>query len=123
MNEFDTVVENLKLLMSRTGIDSQNALSRVSGVSQTQIGNILRHEQQPGMTVLAKLAAAFGVESWQLLAPSRWLGRLNASQVAELLDLYAAAEVRSKLQSAPPLTIDGERVRIRGSRGAFGGEH
>lgn len=105
MNEFDTVVENLKLLMSRTGIDSQNALSRVSGVSQTQIGNILRHEQQPGMTVLAKLAAAFGVEPWQLLAPSRWLGRLNASQVAELLDLYAAADA------------DGRRVILAAARG------
>jgi transcriptional regulator with XRE-family HTH domain len=46
---------------------SQPALAKASGVAQTSIGRILRHEQSPTLDMVDRLATTFHLEPWQML--------------------------------------------------------
>jgi len=71
------IADNLRFWMEQSGFDSQQALADKSGVSQRTIGNYLKptlrddtssgKEPSAKVTELNKLAAALGIEVWQLL--------------------------------------------------------
>lgn len=61
------LIRNLQQLMRARGLDSQPKLSRASGVSQSQVGSILRGEKSPSLGTLVKLAQALRVPTYVLL--------------------------------------------------------
>jgi len=69
------VAENLRALMihaemvNKQGEPNQTTLSKASGVDQRTVGRVLACEQSPTVDLLDKLAAAFNLQSWQLLIP------------------------------------------------------
>ena len=69
MNNRQVLATNIKTLMRHAGIQSQMQLSRYTGVSQTQIGNILRQEKAASIDLLERLANGLNCEPWLLLAP------------------------------------------------------
>lgn len=81
----DALVTNLEYLMTVSGLTSQSLLSKATGVSQTHIGNILRHDKLPGVHVLERLAHGLNVEVWQLLAPPALLQRGLSRPADQLL--------------------------------------
>lgn len=83
---------NIALLMKRSGHDSQLKLAAATGVSQAQIGNILRCEKSPTVSTLSRLAAGLRCETWQLLAPTQMLERGMDQQFNDLLNAYLAAD-------------------------------
>jgi transcriptional regulator with XRE-family HTH domain len=59
---------NLAALMQvDRSLSTQLALAKASGVAQTSIGRILRHEQSPTLDMVDRLAATFHLEPWQML--------------------------------------------------------
>ena len=69
MNNREVLASNIKTLMRHAGIQSQAQLSKFTGVSQTQIGNILRQEKAASIDILDRLANGLNCESWLLLSP------------------------------------------------------
>jgi len=62
--------ENLRKLMhADRQLNSQPRLAAASKVAQTSVGRILRGQQSPTLDMVHKIAAAFGLEPWQLLVP------------------------------------------------------
>lgn len=92
MSELSRLASNIELLMKRSGRDSQLKLAAASGVSQTQIGNILRAEKSPTISTLIKLAHGLRVSPWQVLAPPELLQRGMDKQFSDLLDCFLAAD-------------------------------
>lgn len=64
------LISNLRQLMDASELKTQSQLAKASGVSQTNISNIMRGEILPTIGTVEALAAAFGLESWQLLTPN-----------------------------------------------------
>lgn len=90
------IAENLRWLMKHSKFSSQPKLQRASGVSQTHIGNILRCDKSPSAEILEKLAAAFGLDVWQLMAPTELLrAGLTRSATRVLLD-FARADAEGR---------------------------
>lgn len=56
--------------MAASDLNSQSKLAEASGVSQTNISNIMRGKIFPAIGTVELLAGAFGLESWQLLTPN-----------------------------------------------------
>lgn len=48
---------------------TQRELAGLSGVSQTQIGNIIRGANSPSVEIAEALAKPFGLTGWQLICP------------------------------------------------------
>lgn len=92
MNDLEQLIANLEHLMAQSGLDSQGKLHRASGVSQTHIGNILRREKSPSLYIVEQLAAAFGLKSWQLLAPPHIMKTGVSPDVAKLVNHYAQSD-------------------------------
>jgi transcriptional regulator with XRE-family HTH domain len=65
-----TLADNLAWLMQNSAeYGSAGLLGKKAGVDQKTIWRILNHTNQPTIDKLAKLAAVFKLEAWQLLAP------------------------------------------------------
>ena len=58
---------NLARYMKLKGVSSEPALEKLSGVSQKTINNILNKRHDPYFSSVNKLAAALGIETYQLL--------------------------------------------------------
>lgn len=59
---------NLRRLMeTHASLRSQPALAKRAGVDQKTISRVLAAENAPSITVVAKIARAFGLEAWMLL--------------------------------------------------------
>jgi len=62
------LAQNLKALMqSKAGPKSQLALAKKSGVGQATIGRILREETAASIDTVEEIAAAYGLQAWQLM--------------------------------------------------------
>jgi len=68
MKTRDLVVMNINALMRSSGIGTQAALSKKSGVAQSHISRILRRESDPTTEMLDSLASALGVSTLQLVS-------------------------------------------------------
>jgi DNA-binding phage protein len=61
---------NLAALMAATeDLRTQAAVGKRAGVDQRTVGRILNREHSPNLLQIQKLAAAFGLQPWQLLVP------------------------------------------------------
>jgi transcriptional regulator with XRE-family HTH domain len=61
---------NLAALMASTvDLRTQASVGKRAGVDQRTVGRILNREHSPNLLQIQKLAAAFGLQPWQLLVP------------------------------------------------------
>jgi transcriptional regulator with XRE-family HTH domain len=103
---------NLKVLMDRTGCDQVALAKKISGipgvrnVAQTSISNMLNTETAvwPNLATVEAVAAAFGLQAWQLIHPT--LGDVGAAQ--DIIARIATAPLKEQrlvyqiLELAPP---------------------
>ena len=82
------LADNLKSLMEYAGIRSQAELARITGVSQTEISNILRQKKAVSVDTLERLANGLGCEHWLLLAPATLMEHFNPEDFAPLVHCY-----------------------------------
>lgn len=85
------IAANLRLLM-KFAKHSERDLEKISGVSQKTINNILHARGEAKIPTVGKLAAAYGLSSWQMLMKS--LGRevdKPGGTVGSLVESYMAA--------------------------------
>lgn len=83
------------LMQERWGRENQMELARVSGVGQATISRIRAGETSIGLDIVGKLAAVFGLEAWQILAPGwehPWCRTPLALDVARMFDALPEAE-------------------------------
>jgi transcriptional regulator with XRE-family HTH domain len=59
----------LSLMEKHYGSENQNRLSRDAGVGVATINRVKSGQTSIGLDVVEKLAAAFGLEAWQLICP------------------------------------------------------
>lgn len=65
------VADNLERLRARhVSLNTQSAIGREAKVDQKTVGRILNKAHEPQINIIAKLAKAFGLETWQLLVPN-----------------------------------------------------
>lgn len=89
MNNREVLASNIKSLMKHIGIRSQAQLSSLTGISQTQIGNIFRHEKAASIDLLERLANGLNCEPWLLLAPVNLLEEFGQPDFAPLIYCYS----------------------------------
>jgi len=82
--------------MKHVGIKSQAELADITGISQTQISNILRQEKSTSVDLLERLANAFDCERWLLLAPVTFLEEFGHTDFAPLLRCYVRLSLSSQ---------------------------
>lgn len=88
----ETLRSNLEALMADRGIPSQLQLSKLSGVSQSMIGSIMRAERDTTTGTLLRLAKALQAEGWALLVNPDSLDAAIAPGASELLAAYASLD-------------------------------
>ena len=88
MNNREILAKNIKSLMKQAGIRSQADLASITGVSLTQISNILRHEKAASIDLLQRLADGLECESWQLLTPTTFLKDHDYMEFTKLVYCY-----------------------------------
>ncbi|MGB7453040.1 MAG: helix-turn-helix transcriptional regulator [Lysobacterales bacterium] len=81
------VATNLKELMNQAGMRSQAQLAEATGVSQSQIGNILRGERSASVDTLECLANGLGCEPWLVLSPTTSLAYLKNHDIALIVHI------------------------------------
>lgn len=69
MDPVRTLAANLKALMEHHKIESQGALGKLAGVSQSTVGRMLAGDHASQIDRVQKVAAAFELSAWQLLVP------------------------------------------------------
>lgn len=74
--------------MKRAGVSSQAELSQITGVSQSQIGNILRQKKGVSISVLERLAQGLESEPWLMLAPSDFFEKQNTGDFLPMMLCY-----------------------------------
>ncbi len=62
-------------------ITSQNDLAKRSGVAQSYLSRVMRKESAITVDRLAKIAKAFGCETWELLVDSEKIRRMAIERV------------------------------------------
>lgn len=75
----------VKLMEVSADLKSQNALAKRSKVAQTTISNYMHPDSYtgaPSLDKVAKLARAYGLESWQLLHPTMGDKAITAEELA-----------------------------------------
>lgn len=93
-----TLATNIKSLMNHAGIKSQAQLAQLTGISQTQISNILGHKKAASTDLLERLAAGLGCEPWLLLTPVAFLEEYGQTDYASLV--YCYMRLRPSAQDA-----------------------
>jgi transcriptional regulator with XRE-family HTH domain len=71
---------------------TQRKLSDLTGVSQTQISNIVRGKNACSIEMADALAKAFGMKGWQLLAPIEIADADHAQTLTNLVFAYTTNE-------------------------------
>lgn len=93
MNVRELLSKNLSLLMKQQErISTQKKLSAVSKVSQTHIGNALRCDKAPTISIVESLALAAGLKTWQILVPTELLIRGFDERFHLLLESYLSCD-------------------------------
>ena len=100
--EKTVLARNLRALMDASdALKTQAAVGKATGLNQRTIGYILSDTHSPGLKQIEAIAAAFGIQPWQLLVPGLVPSKppmLIASQAEiELFD-----KLRQVIKSHPP---------------------
>jgi len=82
------LARNVRSLMKQADISSQVHLARVTGISQTQIGNILRERKGASIDTLERLAEGLGCDPYLLLAPVTILEQFEVLEFAPLVHCF-----------------------------------
>lgn len=94
-NARTTVATNVAMLMDGAKI-SQKELERRSGVSQATISKLLNPSSDPRyaptITVIEKIADAFGIKPWQLMIPSLPPELLSSHVVEKIVENFSAID-------------------------------
>lgn len=87
------VADNLRQLMAYKHLRNQVAAARFCGVSQRTISNLLNPtaDISPTLAKLERVAAAFGVQPWQMLIPGLPLSQLTNHRFDRLVEHYLRA--------------------------------
>lgn len=93
------LANKLRALMRAADDMTQRELATASGVSQTQIGNIIRGENSPSVEIAEALAKPFGLTGWQLICPHIPDNYKHGAALNKLIVAYVLAndEVRHYL--------------------------
>ena len=67
-NAHRLLADNMRRLRAERGW-SQEKLAFESSLHRTYIGAVERLERNPSLTSMARIAAAFGVQTWELVYP------------------------------------------------------
>lgn len=89
--------KNLELVMADRGVHSQMALAKLSGVSQSMIGSILRAERDTTTGTLVRLADSLNVQPWMLLVDNDAIDAATAPGAAKLINAYAALDEQGRM--------------------------
>ncbi len=82
--------------MKQAGIQSQAQLADTTGISQTQIGNILRRERGASIDLLERLAGGLGCEPWVLLSPTGYVEAFSNSDLQVMLHCYLRLSINDQ---------------------------
>ena len=100
MDMIKQLATNLRLLMDRSGLDTQVKIAKASGVSQTNIGVILRGERTTRVDIVEKLAHALKVPTWMMLFPIeleyQQLKNFNAPSLQAAMRAYVQLNEQSQ---------------------------
>jgi len=88
VNNREVLATNIKSLMKSAGIRTQTQLARITGISQTQIGNILRQDKAASIDMLVRLANGLNCEPWMLLSPVALLEKFVNTDFVPLVYCY-----------------------------------
>ena len=88
MESREVLATNLKSLMRSANIRSQAELANLTGISQTQIGNIINRKKAASIDTLERLAKGFECDSWLLLAPVSVVENFDSADFAALMHCY-----------------------------------
>ena len=80
---------NLRSLMKLNDISSQKQLAGVTGVSQTQIGNILQCKKAASIDLLKRLSNGLNCEPWLFLVPVNLFEELRQNDFLPLVHCYS----------------------------------
>ena len=84
----EALATNLKSLMKHADIKTQAQLAELTGISQTQISNILCQKKATSIDMLGRLAVGLGCEPWLLLAPVTFLEEYGQTDYTALVYCY-----------------------------------
>jgi len=84
----EILATNLRSLMNESGITSQAKLATITGISQTQIGNILNQKKSASVITLEKLAKGLNCEPYLLLVPIKYLQNPGYIDFTPLMHCY-----------------------------------
>lgn len=96
MNNREILAANVRSLMKHAGIKAQAELACVTGISQTQISNILHQRKSASIDLLGRLAGRLNCERWLLLAPVSFLEELGHTDYAAFLRCYMRLSLSSQ---------------------------
>jgi len=80
---------NLRSLLKLNDISSQKQLADVTGVSQTQIGNILHCKKAASIDLLNRLSNGLNCEPWLFLVPVNLFEELRQDDFLPLVHCYS----------------------------------
>lgn len=108
------VAVNLRLFMLQKGF-TETTLAQASRVSQRTINNYLREQHEPLLTNLLKLAAALGVELWELVREMpEWEREIYRSSERNAKEMVHAG--RKILNSLTPARHEADAVQRQAER-------
>lgn len=93
---------------------SQAALENASGVSQSQISNILRAATGCSIENADALAAVFGLQGWHLLIPSLPDDLINSPSISSLVETYVHADPEGR--DTIERVVSREKSRVPGPK-------
>ena len=96
MNNREILATNVRSLMKHASIKSQAELAGATGISQTQISNILHQRKSTSVDLLERLANGFDCERWLLLAPVTFLKEFGHTDFQPLLRCYVRLSLSSQ---------------------------
>jgi hypothetical protein len=110
------VAANVKRLMQRSALNTQDKLGKAAGLKQRTIGYLLDPEttdmKSPKLDTVEKVARAFGLEPWVLLVDPKKFGQ----ELSDFLHRPPVKDSRLRELGEPPLMDTAPAVR--GKRGA-----
>jgi plasmid maintenance system antidote protein VapI len=89
-NTADTVVENIKYLLSECKWNVPR-LELESHVPRRTIYSILKKERTPGIDTTDDIAKAFGLDGWHLLKPNLKYDLAKNGHLERVIDAYSMA--------------------------------